>query len=117
MRERYAVTGKEQALRGAILAAGVFALPIPPFAVFGIHAALVTFIVLAAVPAGFAVAFYALWMLGALFEGCGAELIGDSSLEIPVPYWTFGRRQKRIRRRRRIRALERDLGITDPWPL
>lgn len=113
----YAVRPKELALRGAILSSVAFALPLPPLAVFGFHVALVTFIVLASVPAGFVVLFYALWLVGVLSEGIGAELIGDSSFDIPRIYWPWGGYQKRIRRERRIRALERECGIRDPWPL
>ena len=103
------VSPKERALRGAIIAAPIFALPITPSAIFGIQAALVVFCLLAGIPAIFVALFYALWLFSGCTEGFGrygAELIGDDSIGIPPIYWPFGSKQRAIRHRRRVRALE-----------
>ena len=101
-----AVAPKERALRSAIVAASIFALPIAPSVVFGVHIAVVLFAWLAGVPAAFVLGFYALWLVGILTEGVEAQLIGDSDLRIPPLYWPWGSYQRTIRHRRRVRALE-----------
>ena len=114
----YEVQTKERLLRAAIVGAACFALPIPPSAVVGVHAVWVTFTALASVCGGVVVLSYAVWFLGRVSEhnSC-SELIGDHDLDVPPVYWPWGPYQREVRRRRRVRQLERACGITEPWPL
>lgn len=116
------VSGKEQSLRYAIVATPILAAPIPPAALVGIHFVWVIFTILASISGGYAVLFYAVWLLGVIEGGSSSyrdnpQLIGDDDFYAPPLYWPWGSYQRRIRKVRRIRAIEREVGIHDPYPI